>query len=60
MKNDPHTAPIPALTIREFRPGKNGAEAGPALTDFEGVLTGVTSCGGRQHLLGDNDGARRR
>ncbi|HKB52533.1 MAG TPA: circadian clock protein KaiC, partial [Ramlibacter sp.] len=45
------------LTIREFRLGRNGVQVGPALTDFEGVLSGVTSYKGRQPLLGDNQRA---
>lgn len=44
------------LTIREFRLGANGVEVGAALTDFEGVLSGITSYKGRQALLGDGDG----
>jgi len=42
------------LTIREFRLGVAGIEVGAALTDFEGVLTGVTSYKGRLPLLGDD------
>ena len=45
------------LTIREFRLGRHGIRLGPALTDFEGVLSGVTSYKGRQLLLGDNQRA---
>ena len=47
------------VTIREFRLGKNGLEVGQALTDFEGVLTGVASYKGAVPLLGDHDGNRR-
>jgi circadian clock protein KaiC len=43
------------LTIREFRLGAGGVEVGEALTDFEGVLSGVTSYKGRQPLLSDGD-----
>lgn len=43
------------LTIREFRLGAQGVEVGGALTDFEGVLSGVTSYNGRVPLLGDGD-----
>lgn len=45
------------LTIREFRLGKQGIEVGPALADFEGVLTGVASYKGALPLLGDTDPA---
>ncbi len=41
------------LTIREFRLGDAGVEVGPALTDFEGVLSGVPSYRGGVRLLGD-------
>ena len=41
------------LTIREFRLGDSGVEVGPALTDFEGVLSGVPSYNGGVPLLGD-------
>ena len=41
------------LTIREFRLGPDGIEVGEALTDFEGVLSGVTSYKGRLPLLGE-------
>ena len=44
------------VTIREFRLGKNGVEVGQALTDFEGVLTGVASYKGAIPLLSDHDG----
>jgi circadian clock protein KaiC len=47
------------LTIREFRLGKQGIEVGPALVDFEGVLTGVASYRGALPLLGDADAAGR-
>jgi circadian clock protein KaiC len=40
-------------TIREFRMGGNGIEVGQALTDFEGVLTGVTAYRGSIPLLGE-------
>jgi circadian clock protein KaiC len=43
------------LTIREFRLGHNGVQVGGALTDFEGVLSGVASYRGRLPLLGDVD-----
>ena len=42
------------LTIREFRLGADGIEVGQALTDFEGVLTGVTSYRGVLPLLGES------
>jgi circadian clock protein KaiC len=40
------------LTIREFRLGENGVEVGPALTDFQGVLAGVSTYAGAIPLLG--------
>lgn len=42
------------LTIREFRLGAQGVEVGVALTDFEGVLGGVASYGGRLPMLGES------
>lgn len=44
-------------TIREFRLGARGVEVGQALTDFEGVLTGVASYKGALPLLSDSDAA---
>ncbi|MES2530301.1 MAG: ATPase domain-containing protein [Pseudomonadota bacterium] len=41
------------LSIREFRLGPAGVEVGPALTDFEGVLSGVPRYAGGIALLGD-------
>lgn len=41
------------LTIREFRLGKDGVEVGSALTDFEGVLSGVASYKGVLPLLSE-------
>jgi circadian clock protein KaiC len=41
------------LSIREFRLGRRGVEVGPALTDFEGVLSGVPTYRGGIPLLGD-------
>jgi circadian clock protein KaiC len=43
------------LTIREFRLGSSGIQVGEALTDFEGVLTGVASYRGELPLLSDSD-----
>jgi circadian clock protein KaiC len=43
------------LTIREFRLGPDGIEVGDALTDFEGVLSGITTYKGSQPLLGDDE-----
>jgi circadian clock protein KaiC len=43
------------LTIREFRLGANGIQVGAALTDFEGVLSGVASYKGALPLLSDSD-----
>ncbi len=40
-------------TIREFRLGPEGVELGEALTDFEGVLSGVPSYKGIIPMLGD-------
>ncbi|MFC5497987.1 ATPase domain-containing protein [Caenimonas terrae] len=45
------------LTIREFRLGASGIQVGAALTDFEGVLSGVASYKGRLPLLSDADAA---
>jgi circadian clock protein KaiC len=44
-------------TIREFQLGAGGIEVGQALTDFEGVLSGVTSYRGTIPLLGESRGA---
>jgi circadian clock protein KaiC len=43
------------LTIREFRLTERGIEVGPALSDFEGVMTGVASYRGDVPLLSDAD-----
>jgi circadian clock protein KaiC len=43
-------------TIREFRMGPGGIEVGQELTDFEGVLAGITSYHGTLPLLGDSPG----
>lgn len=40
-------------TIREFRMGDGGLEVGQELTDFEGVLAGVTAYHGKMALLGE-------
>jgi circadian clock protein KaiC len=40
-------------TIREFRMGPKGLEVGQELTDFEGVIAGVTAYRGGMPLLGD-------
>lgn len=45
------------LTIREFRLGAQGVQVGPALTDFEGVMTGVASYRGALAMLSDSDRA---
>ncbi len=42
------------FTIREFRLGAQGIEVGPALSDFEGVLGGITTYRGSGSLLGDD------
>lgn len=42
-------------TIREFRMSGKGLEVGQELTDFEGVLAGVTAYRGSLPLLGDRD-----
>lgn len=43
-----------AASIHEFRLGQNGIEVGEALTDFEGVIAGVSRYTGNQALLGDS------
>lgn len=43
------------FTIREFRLTREGVEVGDALTDFEGVMTGVASYHGEMPLLSDRD-----
>jgi circadian clock protein KaiC len=40
-------------TIREFRLGPQGLQVGQELTDFEGVLGGITVYRGKMPLLGD-------
>jgi circadian clock protein KaiC len=45
------------LTMREFRLGPQGVEVGEALTDFDGVLSGVTTYRGTQPLLSEARGA---
>ncbi|RYF17419.1 MAG: circadian clock protein KaiC [Comamonadaceae bacterium] len=40
-------------TIREFRMGPQGLEVGHELTDFEGVLAGITAYRGQLPLLGE-------
>ncbi len=45
-------------TIREFRMGPGGLEVGDELTDFEGVLAGVTAYRGQMPLLGDRQVGR--
>ncbi|SEL88464.1 circadian clock protein KaiC [Roseateles sp. YR242] len=44
-----------ATTIHEFRLGEHGIEVGVALTDFEGVVSGVATYTGRTALFGDAD-----
>jgi circadian clock protein KaiC len=44
-----------ANTIHEFRLGEGGVEVGVALTDFEGVVSGVSRYAGDIALLGDQD-----
>ena len=41
-------------TIREFGLGSHGVEIGEALTDFQGLLSGIPSYAGNQALLGDS------
>jgi circadian clock protein KaiC len=43
-------------TIRELRMTREGIEVGQELTDFEGVLAGVTAYRGAMPLLGDKGG----
>ena len=46
-------------TIREFRMGPQGLQVGEELTDFEGVLAGVTAYRGALPMLGETrDGKR--
>lgn len=45
-------------TIREFRMGPQGLEVGKELTDFEGVLTGVSAYRGTLPLLDDGRGGQ--
>lgn len=45
------------LTIREFRLSGKGLEVGEELSDFEGVMSGVTVYRGRVPLLEDGDGS---
>jgi circadian clock protein KaiC len=42
-------------TIREFKLGPSGLRVGPALSDFEGVLTGLPTYGGKERLLEADD-----
>jgi circadian clock protein KaiC len=42
-----------ASTIHQFRLGAGGLEIGEALTDFEGVMAGLSRYRGRTSLLGD-------
>lgn len=44
-----------ASTIHEFRLGEQGVEIGVALTDFEGVVSGVSRYAGDIALLSDRD-----
>jgi len=43
------------LTIREFRLGPSGIQVGDAISDFEGVMSGLATYRGRQALLADFD-----
>jgi circadian clock protein KaiC len=43
------------LTIREFRLTEDGVQVGGALSDFEGVMSGVASYKGGHALLSDTD-----
>ena len=45
-------------TIREFRMSPKGVELGDALTDFHGVLSGVTVYRGDAAMLGDRESPR--
>ena len=47
-----------ATTIHEFRLGADGVEVGEALTDFEGVVAGVSRYTGNLALLADNSAPR--
>ena len=44
-----------ASTIHEFRLGEQGVEIGVALTDFEGVVSGISRYAGEVALLSDSD-----
>jgi circadian clock protein KaiC len=46
-------------TIREFRMGPQGLEVGKELTDFEGVIAGVTAYKGTQPMLGEPQTGKR-
>ncbi|HUR87842.1 MAG TPA: ATPase domain-containing protein [Ramlibacter sp.] len=46
------------LTVREFRVTSEGIQVGDALTDFEGVMSGVAKYRGKVPLLSDADGKR--
>jgi len=48
-----------ASTIHEFRLSEQGVEVGVALTDFEGVVSGVSRYTGDIALLSDGDGGDR-
>lgn len=45
------------LMIREFRLGSRGIQVGEALTDFEGVLSGISAYRGKVPLMGESDHA---
>ncbi|HEV7873254.1 MAG TPA: circadian clock protein KaiC, partial [Enterovirga sp.] len=42
-------------SIREFRLGASGLRVGEALSDFQGVLTGLPSYGGEIAMLSNAD-----
>lgn len=48
---------VHATSIHEFRLGPNGVEVGAALSDFEGVIAGVSRYTGSLALLGDQQAA---
>ncbi|OWQ47898.1 circadian clock protein KaiC [Roseateles noduli] len=48
-----------ANTIHEFRLGDQGVEIGEALTDFEGVVSGISRYSGEMALLSDGDDDQR-
>lgn len=42
-------------TIREFKLGPSGLRVGPALSDFQGVMSGLPTYGGKERMLESDD-----